>query len=573
MKAKSLGFAAQSPKRLRFLVLAIGSLIFIVCFIALAEGAQNLKIAQESLPSPPIVSVNGMKPKDNLNAIKYVALAYSKAPTTKTLPLASQWNGGESNNLYSPAYQITLMESGAYILPWLALHAPGEWYDPKYYSKLIQYACENNLPITLVSTQWEYLLSDLNQFKTLPKSENPNTVSSIGSVQKVIRPDGRPSDWYSVGQMWAHSSLIQFITKQCSNPSLVIFVSNNEHPKQPWADAIYRAQLATGLKNISDDDALRKKAGDGWIGLYGSLIQGFRDGLPDGWKTSSRFIGYSAFSSSAMGRWPGWLADSLYTKGRLEPWMDVFEGASVEYYLYDWADITDFKVYSPQIEAMNYIPVLTDTLKRHPSFWFETSIWDGYEPAKNGGKRTFYKSIGQSFSECRYQGYVRFDAWLLRPRVLREYRGKTDYSNESYFNVILNVVDEINTNSELADFWKNSTLVENSRRKHPYQSNIPAELAGEPRWFLLDVNSNPELSNNHIYDIIETYAISLHDSKTDRYLLYTYSPQGEKKSLSVNIPGHGVVTVDASPTGSYYVINGNQIRKLETPQRYKACSN
>lgn len=551
--------------------LTIGGVVFAIT-ASMAGTPQSIVSSINTVASltPPVLIVNSTKRGNNLDAIRTVIKTHLETPDVRTLPLASHWNGGESAPLYSPAYQISLLNGGAYILPWLALHAPGEWFNSAYYSKLIHYICDQKLPITLLSTQWESILSSLNQFTKLPPDQNPNLFDSTGTLQKVLRANSPANAWYSAGQIWANSGNLQLVTKQCSDPTFVLFLSNNEHPKQQWADNVYAAKLATGIKGLADDNRTRKKFGDEWINLYKALIKGFRDGLPDGWKSAAHFAGYNAFSSSSMGRWPGWLAYSLYTPGRYEPWVDVFEGASVDYYLYDWSEITDFNVYSPQIEAMNYLPILSDTLKKHPSFWFEISIWDGYEPGKNGGKRAFYKKVGQIFDECRYQGYVRYGAWLLRPRVLREFRAPIDYSNENYFNVILNIVNEIHTMPDLAEFWLSGELVQNRQAQHPYQSNLPPEITGQARWFLLSADTNQgKLSN--LSTVIETYAIALKNPQTSRHLLFVYSPTGSQNGVNVTVPGYGNVAVSADTKGSYYILDGDNVKKLETSERYKAC--
>jgi hypothetical protein len=531
-----------------------------------------LRNYQKAPPTAPKLGTVNVQSSDaaNLKAIQNIVQTYKTNPTARTLPLASNWNGGLGKYLYSPEYQMDLLANGAYIMPWMTLSAPGIYSTPNYYRNYMEYLCANDLPVTFLTSQWEELLSTQSEFKKLSAADNPNIVSALGVVENMVRPDGRGSDWFKAGQLWGQSTMVQGAVKYCPTPALVLFLSNNEHPRQSWCDNFCKTQLGMGIKKLADDDAIRKQYGDKWINLYNELIRGFRTSLPQAWQSSSRFIAYNSFVDSALGRYPGWVAGTLQTKGRIEPWMDTFQGTSVEYYLHDWSDITDFKIYSPQVESMNFVPVLADTLAKHPDFWFEMSIWDGYE-TNGGGKRQFYKGLGQTFDECRYQGYSRFGAWVTRPRVLREFRSTTDYSNEKYFNAILNIAHEVNTIPQLADFWLNGDLIENPASQHPYQSSIPPELTGKPRWFLLDVNTNSKVTGK-LTDTIEVYALALNQKSNNTKLLYVYAPQGEKKNVGVTVPGFGVALVNATPEGNYYVLTAdNKVQPIAIQRKYKTC--
>lgn len=540
-----------------------------------ASGSVSLSSAALAKDNPPVApkfgSVN-IQSTDaaNLQAIRNVAKTYWATPTARTLPLASNWNGGQAKYLYSPEYQMDLIANGAYIMPWMTLSGPGIYSTPNYYRNYMEYICENELPVTFLSSQWEEVLSTTSEFKTLAAAENPNVVSALGTVENMVSINGRGSDWFKAGQMWGQTAMVQNLTQYCSKPALPIFLSNNEHPRQSWCDTACKAQLAIGAKKLDDDEAVRKQYGDKWITLYGELLRGFRTSMPAEWQRTSRFIGYNSLVDSALGRWPGWVAGTLYTKGRIEPWMEVFQGASAEYYLHDWSDINDFTIYSPQVEAANFVPVVAATQAKHPDYWFEMSIWDGYVPPA-GGKRQYYKSIGQTFNECRYQGYVRFGAWQDRPRVLREFRGSSDYSNESYFNAVLNVAYEVNTIPQLADMWLNGELIENPSGKHPYQANLPADLVGKPRWFLLDVTANPKFTGK-LTDPVNVYAVALNQKATNTKLLYVYAPRGEQKNVGVTVPGFGVALVNATPEGNYYLLTAdNKIQPVATTRKYKTC--
>jgi hypothetical protein len=98
----------------------------------------------------------------------------------------------------------------------------------------------------------------------------------------------------------------------------------------------------------------------------------------------------------------------------------MWDGGSPSYYAAYYYPITDYTIYSPQIESMNWVFMLREALKLNPKFWFEISIWDGkYSGEAPPGKRwkpDVYRSLGQTFNPERYGGYVQYGMWLLRPR-------------------------------------------------------------------------------------------------------------------------------------------------------------
>ena len=67
---------------------------------------------------------------------------------------------------------------------------------------------------------------------------------------------------------------------------------------------------------------------------------------------------------------------------------------------------------------------------------------------------------------ARYEGLVQFGMWLLRPRVVREFRGwleTVEYAG-AYFDAILDAVDRVYANAVLRKFWRRGDLVPNRRQ-------------------------------------------------------------------------------------------------------------
>jgi hypothetical protein len=338
------------------------------------------------------------------------------------------------------------------------------------------------------------------------------------------------------------------------DPPLVLFFSNNEYPK------LTPDQLHAGVgANAGTDVMARRRAiGDAWIERYRAMEQGFREGLEaPAWRAHAVFVGYDAFVTPAMGRWWGWPAYSLYVPGRTEPWPSAWDGASVSYYLHDWAPDTDFTVWSPQIEAMNFVPVLQEVRRTQPDFWFEISVWDGHLPGRPTDKRSFYEARGQQFTPQRYGGLVQFGMWLLRPRVVREFRNPEDDRIRfgAYFDAILAAVARVHDDPTLRSFWRTGQLVENPAGGHPYQEAMPAELASRSRWYLLDTPANPPRPWQ-LTTPLAVYAIALERGrKPEReWLVYAFAPLNVGTEVEVTIPGGPNTRVPASCGGSFSLV-------------------
>ena len=131
-------------------------------------------------------------------------------------------------------------------------------------------------------------------------------------------------------------------------------------------------------------------------GLYPEMFKGMRDGLTQpSWKKNAKFVGYGGFGPSHFARWPRWLQHSLYTADtnpeRIDPSPYIWDGGSPSYYLHDWSPISDFRVWSPQVESMNWIFMLKEARRINPDFWFELSVWDG-----GVKKHKWYEEQGQT---------------------------------------------------------------------------------------------------------------------------------------------------------------------------------
>lgn len=480
------------------------------------------------------------------------------------LPLAASWSVGMTPLGFTPAWQVEQIRGGHYLLPWFWLGVPPVGPTPKdpgystvfdavYYGSAIGYLARHGLPLSFDMPPWEILLPQVSAAyaKKTDSGGHPLDISPFGP----IRP------WYEAGRAWVRTPSVLQLQRLYPDPPLVLFISDNESSKLTPDDL----HAPFSLHPPPQITARRRAIGDAWIARYKAMIDGMRDGLEaQGWRSHALFIGYDALVTSAMGRWGGWGAYSLYVPGRTEPWPYAWDGASVSYYVHDWAPDADYIVWSPEIEAMNYVPVLAEVRRTLPDFWFELSTWDGQQPGRPSDKLLFYANRGQTYSPDRYGGMVQFGMWLLRPRVVRDFRGSQDderISFGSYFDEIMDAVARVHRDPVLRDFWRRGRLVENPVGGHPYEEALPPELASRPRWFLLDSAANPPRPWQLVTPLA-VYSLALVQGRAPHreWLVYAFSPLQRSDVVSVRLPGGPEVMVSATQRGAFTLIEeGNPL--------------
>jgi hypothetical protein len=541
--------------------------------------------------------------------IRQEATRPSRSLAGRPLPLAAHWNAnGARGEGFTPVYQLQLLRQGHHVLPWLdwpptdhSLEVIFKAGDPrrleyvdgqvKAYEPVVKELARLRLPLSFLATQWESDLTGDEAFLKLPPEKNPNVVGVDGKVQQRVCPFGPVEPWREVGRRWTDNAFMKRIQGWYPDPPLVLLISNNEHPKLPWTEVEQSRRYLDKYGRGRPDDFKRKVVGDGWIERYGALLESMRAGLAsEHWKKNVKFVGYEAFPPSHFGRWSGWKEYSLVTAGRLDPQVLCWEGGSPSYYLHNWMALTDYTLWSPQVESMNWIFMLEDVYRTRPGFWFELSTWDGDQPGQTNDKRRFYARQGQLFTPDRYEGFVQFGMWLTRPRAVREFRGwleTVEYAGPS-FQAILKAVDRVYENQVLQRFWRKGMLVANTGRKHPFQSDIPPEYKDVDRWFLLDTNLTPRELRSEEFDNarppalqteIPVFALALvvGTAPNREWLVYANAPRQARLGVEITLPGYGIITVDAPQSGSFYHVkeNGKQVQavvkggpaslRLETP--------
>lgn len=521
----------------------------------------------------------------------------------RPLPLASHWKA------YPPSItaddHIDMIEEGHHIFPIFSLPWPDN-QGPYYAENAIKRAARMNLPIAFISTQWEKLLGEEPYISIdtvdgvfsgdkASESTNPNVIPRDGSVLKSkvspFGPQGQIDLWREVGGKWSSNPAVQSIQNWYPNPPLVIFISNNEYNELFWKAAetseryfeMYKDKEA-GMDDETRGNYRRRIFGDGWIPRYRALIEGFRDGLiKQWWKDKSIFIGYEAFGTSLFNRMDFWLDYSLtttYVDGqdtqpnsvpRIDPWHFIWDGTTSSFYVLNEFPDTDYQVWSPQIGSMNWLFMLEETYLFNPEFWFEMSVWDGHHPYDvEKDKRRYYELLGQTYTPDRYKGMVQFGMWLMRPRVVREFRFSYETKEEilPYYIPIVESVDRVYKDPILQSFWRTGELVANPVGQHPYQSGILdgyrddqiEERYGIGRWFLLSTNFTPELPPNSLYIEIPVFSLALvmGEFPDRQWLVYAYSPLADREYVEIVIPEYKTIVVDVSVGGSFYLVDESE---------------
>lgn len=525
-----------------------------------------------------INQVMGLGADDRLSTVEEIrqeAIRTESDPIGHSLPLAGHWNMGALPNGFNPDYQMKMIEQGHYLLPWFQMPDPVRNQDSTYYVGAIKKAAMLGLPISLVGTQWEKLLSTDPSFFKLPTDQNPNVVSLLGITLPKVSPFGPEEPWLQVGRRWTSGTMMAALQKWYPNPPLVLFVSNNEHNRLLWTEAEIDQRYVKQYGLGQDDNFKRRVIGDGWVSRYRQLLLGMREALSPEWAGKSRFIGYNALQTWSYGLQNSWDRYSLHTEDRNSPWPLVWEGASMPYYMYDFQKAqNDYTVYSPQVHAMNWLFMLEEARKQSPEFWFELSTWDGH--GEDDDKRQSLAKTGGGYNPARYGGLVQFGAWLVRPRVVREFRfwKETLKDEVAYFDAVMAVVDRVHNQPDLRRFWRKGELLANPTRQHPFQSEIPLQHQTINRWYLLNTNLDPALPWSKATELpVYAIALVLGNAPNREWLVYGFSPLAERGNVKVVIPGYREVSISATPSGTFSLVReGSEDTELLNPDAPSVAS-
>jgi hypothetical protein len=537
-------------------------------------ASQTVTVTAQSTADPTKSAGATISLKTAADDIRREALA-PNSDVDHPLPLLSSWSTGNfwyymNSGQYVPSadaagftadWVMDMVAQGHHMLPWMAEPFPGmETSSPDncgacqtaYFQNAISRAAANNLPLNFVGTQSEQDLYGKAAYLNLPYAQNPNVFTG-GVVRAELSPFGATDPWYQVGLTWGSSVMMQQLQTWYPDPPLVIFLSNNEANRLSWVDAETDQHYLDLYGKGRSDDFKRQVFADGWSVRYKRLQDGFRDGLRSMmWKANAKFFGYEAFGPGYFGRWDGWKDYSLYVPNRIDPNALYWDGGSPDIYIADFIGNNDYTVFSPQMDAMNWVFMQNEAHVLNPSFWFEfSSTFLGV------AAQQMYAKVGQTFTPERYGGFVQFAMWMDRPRVVRDYpyddiTASPRSVNQLWMNPLIAAVDRVYTNSTFAQFWRQGQIVPNSTRPHPYQSDIPPEYSTANRMFMLTTNLDPAQPWS-LSTVIPVFALArvIGTTPNRQWLIYAFSPQANRTDVQVTIPGYRAVSINATIAGAF----------------------
>ncbi len=518
--------------------------------------------------------------------IRREALLPPRGPSGRPLPLVSHWNMGSQGRGWTPQYQIELLEAGHHILPWLAWPQGNPDKDEKaaqrfddYYADLLGYCRRLKLPISFRGTQWEAMLVK-REYRELPPQECPAVITPEGTAIAKLSPFGPIDKWRDPAGEYVDTPAMKKVQALYPDPPLVLFVSNNEAPDLRWHQVGLSQRYLDQFGEGRSDEFKRKIVSQGWMQRYPVMFQAMREALVnETWKKNVRMVGYGAFGPSHFGRWPQWMQYSLITDQWTSPNWHIWDGGSPSYYTHNWCPNRDHWVWSTQVQSMNWIFQLEEAWRVDPDFWWEISIWDG-----NGGwtpgtactpellkksKACQYINDGQTYTPERFLGWAQFGMWLLRPRVVREFRASTVPLQpwRPFFEQLLAVVDRVHASHTLEEFWRHGRLVHNLAHRHPYQENVPAKYRDLHRWFLLDTDLDAERPWTSKTDIpVFSMALVMGEAGARRWLVYAHSPLIDRRDVKIALPEFGEITIDVPRCGAFCVVDEKKDGKQDRPR-------
>jgi len=465
-----------------------------------------------------------------------------------SLPLVANWNVGLPvyEDGLDPMYMMSRLEMGEHVLvSWKLDPYYNDNVDISYYEDSIKKAATLKLPLVFVVDAPESALYKDDFYSGLPKERNPNVITNDGDVLAKLSPFAPSDVWKEVGEQWSSTNLMQQIQEWYPNPPMVLFVSKDEATKLAWSEVSLASRYT--LEN-KDDNFKRTLIDAEWVEKYRQMYEGFKAGfVQTSWKENTKFISFNRLSEK-MGATQNWDENATYTNYYTNIWPLTADGLSVDFTL--GGESSDVSGDAPHIYANNLPFMLQEAKTVNSSFAYQLNL----------------DAKGKIDDPVRYRGFSQFALWFLRPSIIRQATQETQKDAiEPTFKEIIDSAELIHYNAQLADFWRNGELVRNGASD--LNRAIPNEFSDAPRWFLLNADLNPARPWNSDTEIsVWAFALVKGEAPNREWLLYAQSPSGDKKDVTIDIPGYKSVMVDVTQMGSFYVLKegGEDLSAVET---------
>ena len=472
-----------------------------------------------------------------------------------SLPLLSHWNVGipELTDAMNPMYMIDRIEQGEHILvSWKLDPYYADTIGSSYYEESIKKAAELQLPLVFIFPSPESALTKDSYYKSLPKEDNPNVIDANNNTLDKLSPFGPDERWSEVGNQWSTTTLMNQLQEWYPNPPLVIFISEDEADKLSWNEVSIASRYWECYSECSpemkDDNYKRTLVGGKWIEKYRQMQNGFKEGFTKAaWKDNIKFISYNKLSDN-FGKSTNWIDNATVTNQYVNLWPLTTDGTTIDFDLSDTK--SDVTANAPHVLANNLDFMLKEAKRGNSDFAYQLSINDD----------------SKITDVTRYRGLTQFALWFLRPNFIRQQSSvATRTELEPMFEEVVNSVELIHYNPHIAEFWKNGELVKSGDSY--LNENIPEQYQNDPRWFLLDVDVNPEKPWTDSTEI-KTWAFAIVKGEVPNreWLIYTQSPEGDMSNSTISIPAYNDVLIDSSVNGNFYILSENdtQVNIIET---------
>jgi hypothetical protein len=142
---------------------------------------------------------------------------------------------------------------------------------------------------------------------------------------------------------------------------------------------------------------------------------------------------------------------------------------------------------------------------------------------------------------------------------------------------MLDAVEQVWNEPDLAAFWREGELVRNDAVGHPYQKfHQPDGVVRTPRNYMLDTPTHPKVEANpwnaenphesgYAY-VVPVYAMAM--KRGGEHLVYAHAPMRPETGVRIVIPGAGSITVDVPVAGRFYIVRDGKVVK-QIDQRHR----
>lgn len=490
-------------------------------------------------------------------AVAKEATSPNNSSAGRPLPLAGSWNCGTWPDGLTPEVQLDMVQEGHHLLVSFDFPPYRDGLNQAlvdYYKTSLLRAAAMKIPICLGGTQWEQVLYDDPEFWNLPAPSNPNVIGTDGKLKQLISPFSQPSLWAKAGSYWTNTDAMRQLQQWYPDPPMVLMLSNNESMKLHWSVPETCKQYLDAYGTGRSERFVMDLFGNCYGLRFRALQSGMRQGLSSqSWRKNTIFAGFEGYSRVF---WPRATAD---------PNPAMWDGGSLGLYN-DTETATDTIINGPLATAATLGHMgLSETYKLNSGFWVEISTWSGqvcnrwaqYAP------NTTYALTGKTFSPRRYSGMVQMCMWLIRPRLVRDYRDMLDKTADfgPYFMQVVAACDRVWNNQVLTDFWRNGQYVANPNRNHPV---LVGQYYKADEWCLLDTSLDPAgpVTGKTVIPVFAT-ALVMGTAPARQWLIYSHAPTGDK-NCTVTLPGYGPVAITATQDGSYHLVTekGQKVQRL-----------